>query len=329
LALQARLQIAEGHTAEAADTLLTGFAMARHTADCPFLVSGLVGLAISNIMLDEVDALVQSPRCPNLYWSLTALPDPLIDFRPAFEMERDAVFLEFPELHDVTHAQHTTAEWQELLASFLRKWVKIGAELQGFAGASDVGSVLKETAMAVLGYPRAKAGLIAAGRNPKSVEAMCPPQVVLIYTAILYEKASDDQFKWINIPYWEAYDVIQKESKNLMARLKTEEVVPLAQLIMPANLAVRNAIVRSRRRFAALRAVEALRYFAEKHAGKFPAALADVKEVPLPIDPVTGRAFEYQRLADGKAVLEGKAPAGLPIATFGLRYELTIAEPKK
>ncbi len=329
LALQARLQIAEGHTAEAVDTLSTGFALARHTADCPFLVCGLVGLAISNIMLDEVDALIQSPHCPNLYWGLTALPDPLIDFRPAFEMERDSVFLEFPELRDVAHAQHTAGEWQTLLASFLRQWIRIGAELKGISDVADVGSVMKEAAMAVLGYPRAKAGLIAAGRDPKEVEAMSPPQVVLIYTALLYEKASDDQLKWINIPYWEVYDAMLKENKSLMVRLQAEEVVPLAQLVIPASLAVRNSIVRSRRRFAAVRAVEALRYFAEKHAGKFPAALADIKDVPLPVDPMTGRPFEYQRLADGRAVLEGKAPAGLPVATFGLRYELSIAEPKK
>jgi hypothetical protein len=58
------LQIADGQPAQAIDTLATGFAMARHTAKCPFLVSGLVGLAISGIMLDQVDTLIQSLNCP-------------------------------------------------------------------------------------------------------------------------------------------------------------------------------------------------------------------------------------------------------------------------
>jgi hypothetical protein len=329
LGLAARLQIAEGHPQEAVKTLTTGFAMARHTADCPFLVSGLVGLSISGIMLDQVEALVQLPNCPNLYWSLTALPDPLIDFRPAFELERETVFLMFPELRDVAHAQHTTAEWQSLLASFLRKWSKVGRELQGMSGVSDVGNAITEAAMAVLGYPKAKAGLIASGRDAKEVDSMSPAQAVLIYTAFTYERAFDEQYKWEVIPYWQAHETMENNGKNLVEKLKAEEVIPLAQLVIPAIFSVRNSVVRSQRRFAALRTVEALRYYAEAHSRSFPAALADIKEVPLPMDPMTGTLFEYQRLGNGKAVLEGKAPSGLPPQMFGLRYELTVAGPKK
>src|SRR5262249_46177644 len=53
LVLQARVQIAEGDYAAAAHTLQTGFAFSRHIAEGPFLINGLVGLAIAG-QLEEV-----------------------------------------------------------------------------------------------------------------------------------------------------------------------------------------------------------------------------------------------------------------------------------
>ena len=70
---------------------------------------------------------------------------------------------------------------------------------------------------------------------------------------------------------------------------------------------------------AAIRVGEALRLYAHEHSGQLPAALDDVKEVPLPIDPMTGKMFEYHRQADDQATLEGKAPAGLPVQSFAFR----------
>src|SRR5262249_25117333 len=51
LALQARWQIAEGRLDEALETLRTGVATGRHIARGQTLVSGLVGIAICNLML--------------------------------------------------------------------------------------------------------------------------------------------------------------------------------------------------------------------------------------------------------------------------------------
>ena len=226
LALQARLQIAEGHVEAAVETIGTGFTIARHTADCPFLVSGLVGVAISQIMLDQVDLLVHRPLS-ELVLSLTVLPDPLIDFRPSYEVERDTIFLMFPELRDVARAEHTPAEWQQLMASFMRRWVKIGRELQGMGGNNEIANVITQTAMAAIGYPKAKAGLIAAGRNPKEVEAMPPAQAILVYTAFEYERASDEQNKWFSIPYWQAQEPMKQSGKKLIAENKAERSDPV------------------------------------------------------------------------------------------------------
>jgi len=40
-----------------------------------------------------------------------------------------------------------------------------------------------------------------------------------------------------------------------------------------------------------------------------PAPLSEIREVPIPIDPVTGKEFEY-RVEEGKAVLAAPPPPG-------------------
>ncbi len=64
---------------------------------------------------------------------------------------------------------------------------------------------------------------------------------------------------------------------------------------------VYDAVGRTDRRFAALEYVEALRMYAAQN-GKWPAVAADVTDVPLPDDPMTGKPFEY-RVQENKAVV--------------------------
>jgi len=59
----------------------------------------------------------------------------------------------------------------------------------------------------------------------------------------------------------------------------------------------------------ALQCIEAIRSYAASHGGQLPAALADIKEVAVPNDPMTGAAFSYTRTG-ATAVLESPTPPG-------------------
>lgn len=87
LAVQARLQIAQGQYDQAVRTIQTGLAMARHMGEAPNLAQGLVGLAIGAVMLNQMEALVQAPDAPNLYRALQELPKPLVDLTKTMELE--------------------------------------------------------------------------------------------------------------------------------------------------------------------------------------------------------------------------------------------------
>jgi hypothetical protein len=78
------------------------------------------------------------------------------------------------------------------------------------------------------------------------------------------------------------------------------------------------AEVRLDRKVAALRAVEALRLHVAAHDGRLPESLDQIKAVPVPADPMTGKPFEY-RLDGESAVLTGRASP-----PFRLVYRITI-----
>jgi hypothetical protein len=84
-----------------------------------------------------------------------------------------------------------------------------------------------------------------------------------------------------------------------------------------------SAQARRERELFALRVVEALRIYAAAHEGRLPDKLDDVKEVPLPNDPGTGKPFEYSREGE-TATLISMVPNDPQKYENGIRYRVTI-----
>jgi hypothetical protein len=175
-------------------------------------------------------------------------------------------------------------------------------------------------------YPGAKRFLLAQGWTAAQVEAMPMLQAVLMHQVYTYDRLYDEMLKWEGLPYWQMRSGLEQTEKLLkQAKAGGEVSAVLATLLLPAVQKVFFAQARLERKIAALRCVEALRLYAAAHDGKLPAALSDITEVPLPLDPVTGKAFDYKVEGD-KATLSAPPPAGEPPGPANtLRYELTMA----
>jgi tetratricopeptide (TPR) repeat protein len=87
IALQARLQIAEGQYEQAIGTIRTAFTMARQIGEAPNLSQDLIGVAMGGDICREIEQLIQAPNSPNLYQSLGTLPEPLVDTTKTMELE--------------------------------------------------------------------------------------------------------------------------------------------------------------------------------------------------------------------------------------------------
>jgi hypothetical protein len=205
---------------------------------------------------------------------------------------------------DATHEDNRLADWKEKITRGI-----------GMA------------AMAAIYYPRAKADLEKLGWTKDELDRMAISQVVLLHMSQTYEVLRDDMFKWFHIPFWQSEAITRRADDNLKTVVKERELLPLASLLLPAIQASRFAVTRVDRQFAAMRTVEALRYYAAKHDGKLPEKLDAITEVPVPLDPVTGKSFDY-KLEGDTATLEGKSPGNRPAATGAFRYIITLAEKK-
>ena len=78
------------------------------------------------------------------------------------------------------------------------------------------------------------------------------------------------------------------------------------------------------RKFALFATIEALRLYAAEHNGDLPRSLAAIQEVPLPLDPVTGKSFHYE-LNGPTATLSAPPPASqTPNMGNTVTYQLRI-----
>jgi hypothetical protein len=313
LALKARVEVAEGKLDDAIRTIETGLAFARHLGSGPFVINGLVGIALANLVLELCDDLISQPGAPNLYWALSALPRPLIDLRNQLEVEESIGENLIPELTETElNKPRTPADWASLLWRMHERIVKWGRLLasESSNAAPDLrnlaGWSLEQLKAEVL--PVAKKYLDTSHeQSPTQRPAMCDDQIVALYMAGRYRELRDDLFKASYLPAHEALPQVTAAGK----RLETVKSPTLALFvaIYAGDSPLRYGRPLSSelwldRRIATLRVIEAIRLYAAAHDGALPEALEQVTDVPVPNDPATGKPFIYRR-AGSAAILHG------------------------
>ena len=319
LSLRARLQMADGELDKALATLGNGLALARHIGEHETLIVFLIGTASAGMMEFQLDELIARPGAPNLYYALTDLPTPLIRMRPALEGERLMAYGTFPGLAAIGADLNAGNLTDEQLAA-CGKVLNSETMFVGVSRTVLAGLILskKETA---------KQALIDAGRPRDKVEAMTPVQVALLHSLLEYDAVLDEMLLWEKLPYWELAD----RQRMLFERVRIDRVkdpkapaLPLAALFVPAALKVSFSRVRIDRKIALLRTIEAIRFYAATHDGNLPPSLAAVKEVPIPLDPVSSRDFIYQ--LDGDTATLRTLPPGRerPSVSNTVVYEMKM-----
>lgn len=319
LDLRARVEIAEGKYDRALRTIETGCAFSRHIAEGTFIINGLIGLAGDFVMLDRCEELIARPGAPNLYWALTVLPRPLIDFRGLIENEQKLCENMLPELTEAgADRPRSSAEWAALLSRLharMRDWYRTfpdDARMKALAD-WDLARLKAESLPAARDYLKASRRL-----TEEQLAGMSEDQMVALFLAGRYRELWDDLFKASYLPPREALPQLAAAEK----RMQAAKSGPLHVLVsmFPNIEGVIRSVQRADRRLAALRVIEAIRLYAAAHDGNLPEALDRITEVPVPADPATGEPFIY-RAADSAAILHGLR-ADLPGP--GISYRITV-----
>ncbi len=172
-----------------------------------------------------------------------------------------------------------------------------------------------------------KQALIAAGRPREKVEAMPHFQVALLHGMLEYDTLIDQTLVWYDLPYWEtaarSTDLHQQNQKERQTDPKAPALA-IAQLLFPGHEKVAARRAQNERKIALLRTIESFRYYAATLDGQLPPSLAAVKEVTIPIDPITGKDFDYH-LTDGAATLHAATPSNAQANSWNtVAYELRM-----
>lgn len=313
LLVRFRGDVADSRFDDAVTSAKTLLALSRHMAEHPTLIGDLVGIAIASMAMPTLEDMIQQPGCPNLFWALTDLPSPFIDLRKGMQGER---LLLTSELGVIDDAAAMSEAQLDQAVKHIERIMSLG--LAAKAKRIDVRDWLDKKVKDEVGLRFARKRLVEHGLAGDKLRSFPPLQLVLLDEKRAYEVRRDEAMKLMLLPYCQAEPFFP----DAKPRPLDEE---LLGWLAPSLLKVRIAQARLDQRLGMVRCAEAIRLYAATNGGRLPAKLDDLK-VPLPVDPITGRAFVYS--CDGAvATLRGTPPRGMEhVAPYNVRYEIVIAK---
>lgn len=294
MSLAARVRIEQRQFDQALLPLRAGLALADNLGREPFAVPSLVAIGIQSRTLDDISLFIQQPGAPNLYWPLADIPALYRERGRVLENEAASLLTMFPELK---HPERLTAEQTRALITML----------QGMTFHDRIDQRMSMVLTMIHTYPTARKSLHDSGVSAATVGAMPANTVVLAYWVIDYQKRADELRKWAGLPLWQAYAGEARVDQDFSA--EGENPNPLLQVLpLPGRLMFNFALVERER--GVLQTVEAIRAYAAAHQGHVPRSLDELSpDTPAPLDPLLGKAFEYQGTGDA-ATLRAPAPPG-------------------
>jgi hypothetical protein len=308
-ALQVRLraEVAGRRFDDAIRTAKTMFALSRHLGEHSSAVANLVGLWAAHAGMNALEEMTQQPGAPNLYWALTDLPCPLVDLRKGIQSERTLTATEFRALRDdIVMSEEQLEQCVSRFTSTMSF-----ARLQGGKTPHSPRAALQARVQDAGRVRAARSRLIDAGYAEALVQRFSELQVTLIDDKRAFELERDERMKLLGVPLWQSPLGPGDEDRFADAGLFIE--------LLPNIQKLRRTQARLEQQIAFMRHVEALRLYAAGNDGRIPGRLSEIA-VPLPMDPVSGKPFAYER-GSRTAQLEGSP---LEPAEDGVRYEVMV-----
>jgi hypothetical protein len=310
LSLRANLALVEKRWDDARQDLRIGLTMASHLADGKSLLSDLVGIAITSVLMDVVYHWISIPDSPNLYWSLTELPEPWIDTRKSIRHELNTIYRSVPLLLEMKKRSVSDAEVQLAFRQFIQQSKPLSPlEAMQWQGASVLLQLTR--------YPQARDYLLKNGYGENQVKALGKMQTLAMQMLHEYDAEREPILQALCLPTHQGLPRLEEWAKEHKKRVeKTDNLfLRIHGLSTPSFIKVWHAQARLERLMVTLRAVELLR--AQR---KFPAKWAELDSGL--IDPVTGKPLDdWYHLEENRAVLHMPSPMAVNQRKFLLPRE--------
>ncbi|GMU21998.1 MAG: hypothetical protein AMXMBFR13_20860 [Phycisphaerae bacterium] len=318
LALRVRLALSERRFEDALHDIQTGLGLGRYVGSGPTVIQTLVGVAIVDVITDQLLNWMATENSPSLYWALVNLPRPIIAKEAGLAFEREWLFIDNPALLRLEQDVLSAGELERILARFIELF-KMGPSAR--PEWKDRAAV---EALIANARPVARQYLLAHGHTKEQLDRLLPAQVMLMHSVDRYRHWMHEQQKWMGLPYWQVVQGLRSTEEAMQqAEKKPEEglfVSMLAAMSGPFN-----ELVGLERKFTWLQFLEAVRVYAAAHEGRLPPSIEAISEIPVPLDPVTGEQFA---VAFEGGAIQGELRG--PLRLWGkrqnyVRYELRPA----
>lgn len=307
LALEARLALAEGRFEDAIATLRTGVRLGDSVgAAGDLLIIKLVSIAITGMMLEQVEKASHLPGAPNLYWALATIPESTYEVRNAIEFESSFVSRVFPALTDLPRQSTDASDWRERLVSTIQGLSELNSSPT--SPKKDVSpSVRLFSGLAILGLAEhSRHQLIADNDDAETVEGMSPAEAVVRATAMSVERIEHNAVKWVLLPDSLREKAMERSEdfieQQFDSGFPSDLASTMAGLLLPAAQAAESAEHRTARVIARLATVEAIRDYAATHE-QLPESLEELTNLPAWPDPLSRKPFGYTRSSPTEARL--------------------------
>lgn len=320
LSLFARKAVADNNPELAQECILVGLACARHYARTPFLVCQLTSIATSRLLLDQADVLIQHENSANLYWAYEKLPQPLFDLADSISLEKNLIRNSIPLSAKDPWPTHDETD----------KWATIASQIANYAMAfrNEPQNAFNNAAMLQKLYAFLRANWGEIGDETKGeVDQMCNEELAARF---YFRKAGQvhDRFKTaLRMDPRNALKLIVETNLGIEKMVDEIGVPPLKKFFLnPINYYV--AAWRPTRKVIVLQTIEALRHYAATHDGKLPESLTEITDVPVPVDPFTGKSVGYKLSKDVATIImiNPNLIIGKTVNRIELKYQVTITK---
>lgn len=335
LSLQVKVDLGAGRFDECMKSIQAIYQLGEHLSSGPNLMTVLVGIAMTAIGHNSSVDWISMPNSPNLYWAFATRKRPLLDPRPMLvgeaeitadmfkifrKCDRDPMTEEeIKTLQKKGKGMQEMLDWSERFSNALFNETKFNSASHDFIDLL-IGSIREVTF--------AQQELIARGRNAELVYRMNPTQVVYLSTWLRMEELRQKSETYWLLPLPEAVQAFHRMEEEHQKWSRTHPwdrtFLKIGMLMSPAWAKVHSAQVRIERQFDMLQTIEAIRLHAAE-TGSWPEKLTDIKHVPVPNDPATGKPYEFTRKGNKIELLAPPAIVGeKPSRGNSLRYDLTL-----
>ncbi len=286
---EALLHIQQKEFSKACESIQTGMRLAEFLGKGETAIQKLVGIAIQTQMYEAIIQASRTPGCPNLYWALASIPQPLIDIRPSILFELENIEHVFPVIGQAESLSLDRDGWRRMWQESINQF----QELSGMSGASSANQLGAASIFIGFASTNAKSRLVEHGLSKESVDAMPSEKILALDSLYELRNISQQLSKQVLLPInvdkqWQAK---QEQDCDELLRSNTFGGA-IAKLILPAVRQIRIAETRVIMERNRLMTIEAIRMHVAKHKN-VPATLRELREVPAMDDPFTQQPFEF------------------------------------